>query len=47
MTAEFASEDLPLLALCPCIIMAPVIIANVNVNEEHYYQKGAVHIDCH
>ena len=46
MTAESASKEKPLQALFPiCVIMAPIIIANVNVNEEYKYQKGAVHVE--
>lgn len=46
MTAESASEDLPPLAMSRVgLIVAPVIIAKVYVNEKHYYKKGAVHIE--
>ena len=48
MTAESASEDLPLLAMCQRgLILSPVIVANVCIYEEHHYHRGAVHLDIH
>ena len=48
MTAVSASDDLPLLAVCRMrLIVSPVIVANVNIYEEHHYHRGAVHIDIH
>ncbi len=48
MTAESASDDVPLLAMCQRgLIVAPVIVANVYICEEHHYHRGAIHIDIH
>lgn len=45
MEEEVPLERLVLRSLNLCVL--PIVIANVNLNEVHNYQKGAIHLDIH